>query len=218
MNVLLKALTKIYVKARLASAYVKAVISLWVSGRASIYECVTGDFKRSLRAATWRVYRVLVFREPPLGDDEPYELDFIEIHPDSVDRERVMDSIEPHVPFDWDHWKVEIRCSRGLQKRRLVVRRGESISLMRELRTPKQYRILTAVVSFGNGCSLDVMDRMNKYVVVQHRTLYPRDIFPLDDQYDMPGSLMLRTVTGTRLCVNEYKFSKDVDMRHVFSS
>jgi len=212
---------KVYSKTRLLVVYVRAVVMLWLTGRVSLYECVAGDFTATLRATTWKVYRVLVFREPPVGgdDDEPYELDFIELHPDIVDRDRVMDSIEPHVPFDWDHWKVEIRCCRGLVKRRLVIRRGESVSLMREVRTPTPYKILTAVASFGAGCSVDVQDRMEKYVIVPHRVLYPRDIFPMDDQYEMPGTLLLRTKVGTdRVTVFDYAFGKDEDVRPSFSS
>lgn len=194
----------------LAYVYLKAVIVLWITGRASIGECVTGRFKT--RAASWRVVRALCFREPPVDSDEaPYPLDFMELQ--AVDINNVQESVRRQIPGDWTRWKLELRCERGQQKRRLVMRDGEPIHVMAELRQTKPYRVLTATASFSGGAGVDIRDRVEKYVIVPHRRFYPRDFFPMDDQSAMPGTLSLRTASDTRIHQQDYAFAEDVDVR-----
>jgi hypothetical protein len=202
-------------RAVLAWIYLKAVATLWLTGRATIIECWTGRFHT--RAASWRIVRALCFREPPVHEGcEPYPLDFMEL--EDVDIDNVEESVLRQIPDEWTTWKVELRCERGTQKRRLVMRQGEPIHVFSELRQSKPYRVLTASATFGEGPSLDLTDRVDKYVVVPHRQLYPRDLFPMDDQTDMPGTLFLRTVVGNRIIQRDYAFAQDIDLRASFAS
>lgn len=210
---------RIWTKLKCLAIYVRACALLMLRGQASLSDCLAGDFSKTiLRAQPWTVDRIVVFREPPVDEDEAYDLDYVELHPDTVDLHRLDDSVAEMVPPEWEDWKVEVRCVRGSKKRRVVARRGEVLDVMADVRALRGYRILTAVATFGDGCSLDVHDRLDKYVVVPHRALYPRDLFPFDDQFAMPGTLLVRAVAGTRLSVREYSFSEDTDMRASFSS
>jgi hypothetical protein len=135
-----------------------------------------------------------------------------------VDMNNVEASVLRQIPDEWTTWKVELRCERRSQKRRLVMRQGEPIDVMSELRQARPYRVLTATATFGEGPPLNVIDRVDKYVVVPHRRLYPRDLFPMDDQTDMPGILCLRIVSGNRILQRDYAFAQDMDLRASFAS
>lgn len=67
----------------LGYVYVQAVVVLWLTGRASVAECLTGRFRT--RVSPWTISRVMCFREPPVtDDDDPYDLDYIEIPTDGI--------------------------------------------------------------------------------------------------------------------------------------
>jgi hypothetical protein len=210
-------------KASLAVVYIKAVFRVWITGQASLWDCITGNFK--LRAASWRVTRIMVFREPPPESGEVYDSDYVELEPGLVNIEsldaKALDantldaSVQRYIPESWDSWRVEIRCQRGSKKRRLVVRRGEPIHLWSELKTPPLYRVMSCVMDFGylsDHTPIDIKDRFEKYIMVPYRRFYARDMFPVDDHQDMPGSVRLRLATGQKIINREFYFCDDVDM------
>ena len=206
-------------KASLSLVYIKAVFRVWITGKASLWDCLTGNF--TLRASSWRITRILVFREPPPESGEVYDSDYFELEPDMVHVTSLDASIRKYVPSSWDSWRVELRCQRGPMKRRLVVRRGEPIHLWSELKTPRFYRVMSCVMDFGvlsDHHPVDIKDRFDKYVMVPYRRFYPRDMFPVDDHENMPGSVRVRIATGQKIINREFYFSEDVDMSAACSS
>lgn len=202
----------------LGYVYVQAVVVLWLTGRASVAECLTGRFRT--RVSPWTISRVMCFREPPVtDDDDPYDLDYIEIPTDGITFDNLGSRVHREIPEGWRDWRVEVRCARGhTQKRRLVYRRGELIHALAELRQRRPYRVLTATARFGDSGSVDVHDRVSKYIIVPYRALYARDIYPMDDHSNLRGTLFLRVVSDNRLVVREYAFHEDVDLREAFAS
>lgn len=197
---------------------------LWFMGRASTWECLTGTFPA--RVATWSIQRILCFREPPPSEDEPCDLDFVEIDPTSVDvasvdQATLDDLVSSRVPDTWTSWRVELRCQRGSMKRRVVVRRKEPVHLLAELKTARPYRVLGCMMHFGVDSDhhpIDIKSRFDKYIVVPYRALFARDLFPFDDHYNMPGCITLRTFMtddyGTsRFSNRDYAFCTDKDLR-----
>jgi hypothetical protein len=215
---------RVWRRASLLGVYIRAVFMLWITGRASTWECITGTFPA--RVSTWTIQRILCFREPPAPEDEPYDLDFLEIDPTSIDVKEVDQAaldvlVSRNVPSDWTSWRIEIRCQRGPMKRRVVIRRGEPVHLLAELKTARPYRVLGCMMHFGVDSDhhpLDIKSRFDKYIVVPYRTFLARDIFPFDDHHNMPGCMTLRTFVtddyGTSRFENhDYAFCSDTDVR-----
>ena len=215
---------RVALRATLFFLYIKTVASLFLQGKASVWQCLTGEFHP--KASYWEITKVLCFREPPRTDEDSYDLDFIVLDPsdmDLYDSASLEDAIESQIPDDWDDWKVEIRCTRGARKRRLVVRCGETVDPIHELSQRRDYMTVSATVMDchmepgdldSHGLSVDsVRSRVDKYVVVKHRALYARDIFPMDDPTTSSYTLVLKTVCGDRVVDASYPMTGDHDLR-----
>lgn len=211
----------VWQRASLAWIYVRTLAMLFLTGRASLVECLTGRFKP--RASRWRVRKVLCFREPPRDeDDDPYDLDYVTLDHTLMDLSRVsvLDrEVARHIPMDWDNWKVEIRCERGSRKRRLVVRKGEAVDVARDLAAPKRYIVVSAVLESPETFQpVDITDRLEKYVVVGHRALLARDLFPMDDHAALRsryGGVYVRAARGDEFVERRVGFTDDEDLRDV---
>jgi hypothetical protein len=206
-------------KASLWLVYIRAVFRVWITGKASLWDCLTGNFK--IRASSWRITRVLVFREPPPESGEVYDSDYVELESGLVDPNALDATVRRYVPESWDSWRVELRCQRGSLKRRLVIRRGEPLHLWSELKTPRYYKVMSCIMDFGalsDHVPVDIKDRFDKYIMVPYRRFCPRDMFPVDDHENMPGSVRVRIATDQRIINREFYFSEDVDMSAACSS
>lgn len=210
--------TLLRTKAILAYVYLKACLYLVLTGKASLSECLTGDFR--LRASHWVLKRALCFREPlRRGDDSPYDLDFIVLDHTDLDLERdsLDSSVIAQIPPEWTDWKVELRFARGDKKRRLVVRRREHVDIRKELSGRRNYVTVCALMYRSEDTPpVDVKSRFDKYVVVPHRRMYARDIFPMDDpdSFDLGCvSLSLKTACGDRFVNRLYSLVEDDDLR-----
>lgn len=215
---------KVALRATLMFLYIRAVIGLFVKGKATLWQCLTGQFHP--KASHWVVTKILCFREPPRTDEDSYDLDFTVLDPSEMDLdypETLQDQIESQIPPNWTDWKVEIRCTRGSKKRRLVVRRGETVDPLHELSERRDYMTVSATVmeyhmdpsdidSHGMGVD-SVTSRIDKYVVVPHRAMYARDIFPMDDPTMSPYTLVLKTVCEDRVVDAVYPMTGDHDIR-----
>lgn len=214
---------RLIARATLVAVYLKTLLILVITGKASLWECVTGQFRP--RASPWRVTKMLCFREPPRDDDEdPYATDYVVLDHSSMDMSRLRSldiEVLRRVPPEWENWKVEIRCQRGTKKRRLVVRKGECVDMFGELAARPDHLTVSAVLESPETFQpLDVKDRVAKYVVSEHRPLYARDLFPVDDHAALRsrfGHLRLRTACGDRFVERYLPFdavgTADCDLR-----
>jgi len=204
---------RLRIKAFLAYVYIKTSVCLMIAGKATLLECLTLQF--TPKPTQWIIKRALCFREPVRRDDQiPYDLDFIVLDHTDLDLDTMCldESVQAQIPDDWTDWKVELRFQRGCKKRRLVVRRREEVDVERDLSRRKEYVTVSALLypSEDTVSPVDVTDRFEKYVVVPHRKLYARDIFPMDDP-DSFGSISfsLKTAVGDGFVDRAYSLLDD---------
>ena len=121
--------------------------------------------------------------------------DFVNIRPWFVPDDEWEDDIRDVFP-DWDDWKVELRCSYGDRKCRIVLRAGDTLQWpppfdthphIHAVRAPQGVLSATILIDpeIPGGKNVDVTHRVQKYAGFNHdyhgTTVRVRDIFPMDD-------------------------------------
>lgn len=138
----------------------------------------------------WKVRKALLFRD--------HHDDFEDIS-SWFDANYWKDDIQTDHP-DWDDWKVELRCTYGGRKCRIILRPEDTFTWpphmdeqatchFHNLRAPRGILCATLLGNKSVGSrDVDVTHRVQKYAGFNHdyhgTTVFVKDVFPMDDHDD----------------------------------
>ena len=147
-------------------------------------------FSRDPVPPVWKITDALVLRDE--------HDDFVNIRHWFVPDDQWEEDIREVFP-EWTDWRVELRCSYGDRKCRIVLRPGDSLVWpppydtsphVHAVRAPQGVlsATLLANTNVPGAKSIDVTHRVQKYAGFNHdyhgTTVRVRDIFPMDDHDD----------------------------------
>jgi hypothetical protein len=134
----------------------------------------------------------------------------------------------------WDDWKVELRCTYGDRKCRIVLRAGDTLvwppsydlhqAHIHAVRAPQGILSATLLIKPGipGGKNIEVTQRVQKYAGFNHdyhgTTVRVRDIFPMDDHDDNAERFSgLRIIdlspkTGLRVKIYSYATNEKINI------
>ena len=153
--------------------------------------CLEKCFPRTTERPVWKLRRALVFRD---SHDDVQDITSWFVPDDDWKRD-VEETFH-----DWDDWRLELRCTYGTKKCRIVLRADDDLTWppattpmsgphIHSLRAPDGILSATLVAKPGIGAkSMDVAKRVQKYAGFgndYHGTcVRVRDLFPMDDHDD----------------------------------
>ena len=144
---------------------------------------------KSTHPPVWKITDALLLRDE--------HDDFVNIRPWFTPDDDWEDDVREMFP-QWDDWKVELRCSYGDMKCRMVLRPGDTLVWpppydmdpahhIHAVRAPQGVLSATLLArkDVPDAKDVDVTQRVQKYAGLNHdyhgTTVRVRDIFPMDD-------------------------------------
>lgn len=177
----------------------------------------------------WKIRKVLLLR-----DDHD---DFLDITKWFIPDDEWKKDIEERFP-EWKDWKVEVRCTYGHKKCRIVLRPHDDFTwpprtepqlnhTFHTLQAP--HGILSATLIPAEGVqskSVDITARLRKYAGFgndYHGTqVKVRDIFPMDDHDDnqerFSGIRVIQLGLNTGLSVRTYSYRENEELQRKIKS
>lgn len=206
------------------------LLGLWYIIATSYIKFQVHRFIRNFSAEpsppTWKITDAIVLRDE--------HDDFVNIRPWFVPDDEWEDDIRENFP-EWEDWKVELRCSYGDRKCRIVLRPGDTLrwpppydethAHIHTVRAPQGVLSATLLIdpSIPGGKNVDVTGRVQKYAGFNHdyhgTTVRVRDIFPMDDHAEnatrFTGGLRiidLSAETGLRVKMFSYITNEKINV------
>lgn len=179
--------------------------------------CMDTYFPRRVDPPEWKLRQALVFRD---AHDDVQDITSWFV-PDEDWKDDVQETF-----YDWDDWRLELRCTYGPTKCRIIARATDTLPWpprapsdgphIHTVRAPTGILSATLLAKPGTGAkNVDITKRVQKYAGIHddfHGTcVRVRDMFPIDDHDDnvdrFEGIRIIDIKSDTGLSVRTYSYA-----------
>lgn len=171
---------------------------------------------------TWKFHKAFLMR------DSTYDFKDITEWFDPASHESLTERVADNFP-DWNDWRIELRCSFGERKYRIILREHDTfqwppvvdetaIHHFHNMRAPQGIlsAVLIAKKEIG-ATDMDVTKRVQKYAGPNNdfhgTTVYVKDLFPMDDHEDnaarFTGIRVIELHPKSGLSVKMYSYERN---------